>query len=137
MPITLAYLTLLTLLFSIIAGYPAFMGLIQRSESPGSPSDADFSSLLSSVILQLLNLATQLVAPRIWRLLFHRRRQGGSESSEEATVIWIWIIAFLALSFTLGSLAAYVCISIQFSMWVTFAAQVFMGMVQLMLVYRD
>lgn len=113
------------------------MGLIQRSESPGSPSDADFSSLLSSVILQLLNLATQLVAPRIWRLLFHRRRQGGSESSEEATVIWIWIIAFLALSFTLGSLAAYVYISIQFSMWVTFAAQVFMGMVQLMLVYRD
>lgn len=89
------------------------------------------------MILQVLNLATQIVAPRIWRLLFHGRRQEGAETGDDDAVLLIWTIASLALSFTLGGLVAYVYISIQFSMWMTFAAQVFMGMVQLMLVYRD
>jgi len=121
----------------MIAGYPALRGLLQLSTGPGSWADAGFSSLLSSVILQVLNLTTQLVAPRIWRLFFQRPRQGDAENGDEGTVALIWAVAFLALSFTLGSLVAYVYLSIQFSMWMAFAAQVFMGMVQLMLVYRD
>ncbi|KAK0750001.1 hypothetical protein B0T18DRAFT_408022 [Schizothecium vesticola] len=128
-PVTLACLTLI---FSILAGYPALRGLYNRPELPGFVSDADFWTMLSSAILQLLNLATQLIGPRIWQLLAHGRFHGDAEIRA-----WIWVIALFAFSFTIASLGAYLFISVQFSMWLAFAAQVFMGMVQLMLVFRD
>jgi hypothetical protein len=87
---------------------------------------------LSTTSLQLLNLATQLVGPLIWPLLAHGRFRGDAEA-----VAWIWVIALLALLFTLGSLATYLLLSVQFSGWLAFAAQVFMGMLQLMLVFQD
>jgi len=62
--------------------------------------------------------------------LAHDGLRGDAEA-----VVWIWVITLLAVLFTLGSLAAYLLLSVQFSGWLAFSAQVFMGMVQLMLVF--
>jgi hypothetical protein len=128
----MATIACLTLIFSILAGYPAFRGLYKCPEGPGLHSDPDFWALLSSTILQLLTLATQLVGPLIWPLF----AQGGVRGDAE-DVMWVWVIAAFALLFTTGSLASYLLLSVQFSGWLAFAAQVFMGMLQLMLVFQD
>ena len=125
-------LACLTLLFSLIAGYPASIGFASAPSSAGSSADSDFWCLLGAVILQLLNLATQLVGPYLSRQLEHARLNGDRES-----LVWTVVIAVLAVLCTCGSVAAYVFLSVQFSGWLAFAAQVFMSMVQLMLVFRE
>jgi len=125
-------LACLTLLFSLIAGYPASIGFASAPNSPGSWSDSNFWCLLGAVILQLLNLATQLVGPHVFRRLQYARLVGDTES-----LVWTWLIVALAVLCSCGSVAAYGLLSVQFSGWLAFAAQVFMSMVQLILVFRE
>ena len=125
-------LACLTLLFSLVAGYPASIGFASAPASAGSWSDSDFWCLLGAVILQLLNLATQLIGPHVFERLKHARVVGDTES-----LVWTWLIAVLAVLCTSGSVASYGLLSVQFSGWLAFAAQVFSSMVQLILVFRE
>jgi hypothetical protein len=126
---TTSHLALLSFFFSLVASYPAWMAYIATPSGPGGWTDANFASLASSSVLQILGLSTQILGPLAFPGLFHLSRLG------KGVRIWVWLLGGFTFLSTLVSMLLYGMVSVPWSGLLAFAAQATMGMLQLILVF--
>jgi hypothetical protein len=123
-----SHLALIAFLFSLVASYPAWLSYVTTPAGPGGWTDASFASLVSSSVLQLLGLATQILGPLTFPSVFQLRMGN-------AVKIWIWLLAGFTLFSSLLSVLLYGLVSVAWSGLLAFAGQATMGMLQLLLVF--
>lgn len=113
---------------TVLALLPACVGFQRLEDGRGGWFDADFWALVSSAVLQLLGLLVQLAAP-----LAAPDRFRNALAAEAKHLVWAFSV--LVCLCTVAAIVLCGSVSLLWSAMVGFAAQSFLGLVQLVLVF--
>ncbi|KAL8372481.1 hypothetical protein RB595_002014 [Gaeumannomyces hyphopodioides] len=125
---SMAALMGLSMAVTLLALLPACFGFHRLEDTRGGWFDADFWALVSSAVLQLLGLLVQLVAPLASPDKFR------SALAAEAKHL-VWGFSVMVCLCTVAAIVLYGSVSLLWSAMVGFAAQAFLGVIQLVLVF--